>query len=90
MSGFGANDKFLNFSLNNRARVRLTPAGRKRYKDYYTVYRINDADSRIDPQGFFECQMWELFQIFGSQMHMGATEQMFDMNIVSVIVIVSL
>lgn len=62
--------KPMKLNINDRVRVRLTEAGRKHLK---TLNDKNPYKIRVkgDLYGWSEWHLWELMQIFGSEIYMG-------------------
>jgi hypothetical protein len=76
-------------NLNIKCKVKLTPFGEKALKDYYCDYlktvrlsteSLFESLHKPDENGYMNFQLWEMFMIFGSKIHMGMSEVPFEDN----------
>ena len=78
----------VDYNLNVRVEVRLTPEGIKFHRKYYRdlAKRLGMSPRRInrlppaDRYGWRKFMLWELMQIFGSGLRMGAGPVFFEKN----------
>ena len=68
-------------NINDIVKVKLTEKGRKIYTEYYTRYSVGGVSKiiKLDADGFFHTELWDIMNIFGSHLYMGA-EPMFENN----------
>lgn len=67
----------MKININDSVTVKLTEAGEKRLRDYFTKI----PDLNISQDKVFKAQLWELMNIFGPEMYMGNPDSMFEGDI---------
>lgn len=67
-------------NLNDKARVRLTEAGRNRIEKKYKELGLKDGDLKAAglKDEYYETTVWGLMNDFGEEMVMGNNEMMFE------------
>lgn len=60
-------------NLSDDVRVKMTKEGME-------VLGAADGAGRVDEDGYLECKLWTLMQVFGPHIHMGMTKQFFESN----------
>lgn len=58
------------FNMNDFVKVKLTEFGEKVYAEHYKQYETKRKLTR-DDNGYSEFQLWQLMNIFGSNMYNG-------------------
>jgi len=76
------------FNINDYVRVKLTPMGieilKQRHEQLMSFYKkgsIDEFNLRIDAEGYYKTQMWDLMQTFGAHLGLGARLP-FETNII--------
>ncbi len=74
------------FNVNDYAKVKLTPEGIKILKKQHEALRhlvgfTREFDLKIDAQGYYKTQMWDLMQTFGPHISLGKKVP-FETNII--------
>lgn len=73
-------------NINDIVIAKLTPAGKEYLQRYYDdLYRNIRGVPKPVVYDNLSCPLWELMQIFGSQMFMGSHNQMFVDNRIEVV-----
>lgn len=72
--------RWLDFNINQSARVKLTERGCQVYREFYELYGIQDAWPETDDDGWYEAQLHDVMSIFGSEVLLGAP-LVFETNI---------
>lgn len=65
-------------NLSDNVRVKMTDEGME-------VLGAADGAGRVDADGYLECKLWTLMQVFGPEIHMGMTRQFFEGNEIEVV-----
>ena len=80
----------VDFNINEKVRVKLTPYGSSIYGNYIEsidyagqedLLRIAHEKAKPDSDGYNSFQMWQLMSIFGDKMYNGA-ENVFESNLI--------
>lgn len=78
------------FNINDKVKVKLTPYGEEIHYKHFSIFKgwlpehmkkLISLEPEKDEDGYTTYQLWELMNIFGSEMHMGA-DQVFENNII--------
>ena len=74
---------FMAVNMNIRCQVTLTTKGKQILRDYKDTNKIHDVDAFPVNSGVLECQLWELFLIFGSYCYVGCPPA-FELNEINI------
>lgn len=72
--------KSIPFNINNYVSVKLTKEGGEQWYRHHERFGIIGDGPEIDENGWMRIQLWELMQIFGSELRNGGP-LMFETNI---------
>ena len=73
--------KYIEMSLDDKVKIKLTEEGKKKLIEYNTAYGIISweeskefVESKIK-DGYYELMLWEIYEMFGDSIHNGTTKQ---------------
>lgn len=72
----------IEINLNDDVKVKLTKEGLAQWRCFLNGLGIKPPTLTTDSEGLVEFQLWELFNIFGSQTYNGNENKMFFDNVI--------